>query len=195
MTKCCQHSEGGDPSLLLSTGKTSSRGLCPVLGSSEQEEHGHNWKKSSKRLQRWWKDCSFSPMSKDSELGLHCLNKRRLRGILLMYTNTCREGTKKTEQVSFCRCPVAEAEEGAQTETLEVSSVCQETLLYRWSVSTAQVTQSGSRLSPWRHWNSTWTWSWSARSRSPFLNTRGCTSWPEGFLSTLTNFVIGADRH
>lgn len=32
-------------------------------------------------------------------------------GILLMYTNTGREGTKKTEQGSFLTCPVAGPEE------------------------------------------------------------------------------------
>lgn len=100
----------GDPSLLLSTGKTSSGGLCPVLGSSD----GKSMDITEKSPAKGCKDdgrTAASPMSKDSELGLHSLVKRRFRGILLMYTNTCRESTKKTEQVSFFRCPVAGAEE------------------------------------------------------------------------------------
>jgi len=38
-------------------------------------------------------------------LGLFSPEKRRLGGILLMYMNTCREGTK-TKSASFQWCPV-----------------------------------------------------------------------------------------
>lgn len=150
------------------------------------------WRKSIKRLQRWRKDCRISPTSNDSELELYILEKRRISGILLMYTNTWRESTKKIKnRALFWSAQRQDQRKGAQIETLEVFPEHQETFLHWWSVSIAQVTQRGSGgLSPWRHWKSTWIWSWSARSRCPFLDTRGYTRWPQGFPSTLTNFMI-----
>jgi len=67
------------------------------------------------------------------ELGLFGLEKRRLRGDLLMSINTCREGAKKMEPGSPQQCPVTGPEATGTNGTQEVSSEHQGTLLHHVS--------------------------------------------------------------
>lgn len=91
----------GDPSPVLSTGKAVPGVLGPVLDSSAQERHEHTGEDPQQGHPGDWATGTSLPWGKADRAETSCMGKRWHQGLLLMHTNTWKEGATKIEPGSF----------------------------------------------------------------------------------------------
>lgn len=145
---CWQQVEGDDLCSLLRNGEALS--AVSSAGLPSKRETWTSWKESIRLPQIWLRSWSICPIRKGWEtLGLLSLQKRRSRGIFLMYINTWRENAK-TEPGYFLWCSVT-GPEAMDTD---------------WNMWEAIITLGNIFLflPPWRYSKTSRTWSWAISS-------------------------------
>lgn len=109
--------EGGDPFPLNSTGEATSVGLGLVLGSSEQERHGHSGAGCVKSHQ----DDEGTCKEWLNQLGLLSLDRAQ-EDLIIVYKYLKEVQKRRSQALERVWCPVTG--QGTQSETQEGVSDC-----------------------------------------------------------------------